>query len=172
MPVLYLLDANVLIDANRDYYPKARVPEFWDWLLEMGRLGRIKIPQEFFEEVILPPPPEDRPDSLVEWSKTKKDVIVLDEEADVDLVARVTEQGYGSDLTDEEIVKIGRDPFLVAYALVDIQGRCVVTTEHSKPSRTRANRKLPDVSRDFHVRPINTFALIQELDFHTDWRAR
>ena len=36
MTVLYLLDANVLIDANRDYYPVARVPEFWDWLLEMG----------------------------------------------------------------------------------------------------------------------------------------
>ena len=44
MSVLYLLDANVLIDANRDYYPIARVPEFWDWLLEMGRLGRIRIP--------------------------------------------------------------------------------------------------------------------------------
>ena len=54
MPVLYLLDANVLIDANRDYYPIARVPEFWDWLLEMGRLGRIKIPLEIYEEVITP----------------------------------------------------------------------------------------------------------------------
>ena len=170
--MLYLLDANVLIDANRDYYPISRIPEFWAWLLEMGRLGRIKIPQEFFDEVILPPPPEDRPDPLVEWSKTNKDAIVLDEEADVDLVARVTERGYASDLTDEEIVKMGRDPFLVAYALVDIQGRCVVTTEHSKPSRTRANRKLPDVSRDFDVRPINTFELIRELDFHTDWRVR
>ena len=70
----------------------------------------------------IPPPPEDRPDPLVDWSKTNKDAIVLDEEADVHLVARVTEQGYASDLTDEEIVKIGRDPFLVAYALVDIQG--------------------------------------------------
>ena len=172
MPVLYLLDANVLIDANRDYYPIARVPEFWDWLLEMGRLGRIKIPQEFFDEIILPTPPEDQPDPLVEWSKTNKGAIVLDEEADVDLVARVTEQGYASDLTDEEIVKIGRDPFLVAYALVDIEGRCVVTTEHSKPSRTRANRKLPDVSHDLDVRPINTFELIRELDFYTDWRVR
>ena len=39
MTVLYLLDANVLIDANRDYYPIERVPEFWEWLAEMGRLG-------------------------------------------------------------------------------------------------------------------------------------
>ena len=170
--MLYLLDANVLIDANRDYYPIARVPEFWDWLLEKGKIGRIKIPQEFFDEIILPPPPEDQPDPLVEWLKANKNAIVLEEEVDIALVARVTEKGYASDLTDEEVVMIGRDPFLVAYALVDIEGRCVVTTEHSKPSRTRANRKLPDVSRDFKVRPINTFALIQELDFHTDWSAR
>ena len=54
MPVLYLLDANVLIDANRDCYPIARVPEFCDWLLEMGRLGRIRIPLEIYEEVITP----------------------------------------------------------------------------------------------------------------------
>ncbi len=170
--MLYLLDANVLIDANRDYYPVERIPEFWGWLLEMGTRGRIKIPQEFFEEVIYPLPPDDRPDPLVEWLRTNEDLIVLDEEASVDLVAQITEEGYASDLSDEEIEKIGRDPFLVAYALVDIQGRCVVTTEHSKPSRTRGNRKLPDVSRDFDVRCITTFDLIQELDFHTNWKAR
>ena len=172
MTVLYLLDANVLIDANRDYYPIARVPEFWDWLLEMGKLDRIKIPQEFYEEVIFPRPQKDKKDPLVEWLKTHKETLVLDEEAVVELVTRVTEQGYASDLTDEELIKIGRDPFLVAYALVDIQNRSVVTTEHSKPSRRRANSKLPDVCNDFNVRCINTFALIQELNFHTGWRER
>ena len=30
--LLYLLDANVLITANRDYYSVKRVPEFWAWL--------------------------------------------------------------------------------------------------------------------------------------------
>ena len=114
-PVLYLLDANVLIDANRDYYPIERVPEFWDWLLEMGTRGRIML------RSWLPPPPEDRPDPLVDWLKENRNAIVLDEEAGVDLVACITEQGYGRDLTDEEVEEIGRDPFLVAYALVDIR---------------------------------------------------
>ena len=170
MSVLYLLDACVLIDANRDYYPIERVPEFWEWLLEMGKLDRIKIPQEFYEEVIFPRPQKDKKDPLVEWLKTYKETLVLDEEAVVELVTRVTEQGYANDLTDEELVKIGRDPFLVAHSLVDIQNRSVVTTEHSRPSRTRANRKLPDVCDDFSVQCINTFALIQELDFRTGWR--
>ena len=34
--MLYLLDANVLIDANRDYYQIERVPEFWEWLISCG----------------------------------------------------------------------------------------------------------------------------------------
>ena len=93
MPVLCLLDANVLIDANRDYYPIARVPEFWDWLLEMGKLGRIKIPQEFYEEVIFPRPTRDRPDPLVEWLKTNKDALVLVEEAVVGMVTRLPSRG-------------------------------------------------------------------------------
>lgn len=46
--MLYLLDANVLIDANRDYYQMSRVPEFWDWLVEMGTHGLVKIPLEVY----------------------------------------------------------------------------------------------------------------------------
>ena len=47
--MLYLLDANVLIDADRDYYPLERVPEFWDWLVDGGVKGRVKIPLEMYE---------------------------------------------------------------------------------------------------------------------------
>ena len=40
--MLYLLDANVLIDANRDYYPLGRVPEFWDWLIDRAASRQVK----------------------------------------------------------------------------------------------------------------------------------
>ena len=168
MTVLYLLDANVLIDANRDYYPIERIPEFWDWLAEMGRLGRVKVPQEIYEEIVLPVP--NRPDALVDWLTAHRDDLLLDEVVEVDLVAHVTEQGYADDLTDEEIEKVGRDPFIIAYAIGGAPERCVVTNERSRPGRTRANRHLPDVSRQLRMRCINAFDLIQELDFRTNWR--
>lgn len=44
--MLFLLDANVLIDAHRDYYPLDRVPEFWSWLEHQGENGRAAIPVE------------------------------------------------------------------------------------------------------------------------------
>ena len=135
MTVLYLLDANVFIDANRDYYPIERVPEFWEWLAEMGRLGRVKVPQEIYEEIVLPKP--DREDVLVDWMTDHRDDLLLDEAVEVDLVAQVTEEGYADDLTDEEIEKVGRDPFLITYAIVGAPDRCVVTNERTN-GRDRA----------------------------------
>lgn len=49
--MLYLLDANVLIDANRDYYPIERVPEFWDWLVSQGLQGVVKIPIDMYADI-------------------------------------------------------------------------------------------------------------------------
>ena len=138
MTVLYLLDANVLIDANRDYYPIERVPEFWDWLAEIGRLGRVKIPQEFYEEIVLPKP--EREDVLVDWMTDHRDDLLLDEAVEVPLVAQVTEQGYADDLTDEEIEKVGRDPFLIAYAIGGAPERCVVTNERTVETGPNARK--------------------------------
>lgn len=163
MKFLNLLDANMLIDANRDYYPIHRVPEFWTWLVYMGEQGRVKVPQEVYDKVT------DANDDLANWLKDAKGAMLLAEEADPRLIGLVIRQGYADDLTDDEIEKLNEDPFLIAYALADINHRCVVTTERSRSSRQRANRHIPDVCDDFGVSHCNTFELVQALDFRTDW---
>ena len=164
--MIYLLDANVLIDANRDYYPIDRVPEFWEWLVHQGQSESVKIPIEIFEEI------KDGNDQLAKWAKEDgvQDALLLDEAADPALVAQITEQGYAPNLTDDEIVKVGRDPFLMSYALVDSAGRTVVTTEVSKPRRQRAHRHIPDVCNTFGIRCRNTFEFVRELNFSTNWQ--
>ena len=161
--MLHLLDANVLIDANRDYYPITRVPEFWRWLCFHAEAGNLSMPLEMYEEV------SGSEDELGEWLRqdSVKDVLILREEADPVLVDRVVVQGYAPDLTDDELEKVGRDPFLIAYALAGWPERCVVTTEGSKPSRQRANRHVPDVCRTFQIDVCNTFQLTRRLDFRT-----
>jgi hypothetical protein len=165
--LLYLLDANVLIDANRDYYPITRVPEFWEWLSHVGENGHVKIPLEVYEEV------KDGKDDLATWAKAGKveAALLLREEADVPSVSKVIDEGYAPDLTDEEVEKIGRDPFLIAYALAVVGERCVVTTEVSKPKRQRANRHLPDLCVDFGVPWCDTFAMVRALNFSTTWKS-
>ncbi len=166
--MLHLLDANVLIDANRDYYPIDRVPEFWEWLIAMGQADSLKVPEEVYEEVTA------GTDLLATWLKGVEatDALLLKEEASAKLVSEVTIQGYAPDLNDVELVKIGRDPFLISYGLVSLGQRTVVTTEGSKPKTQRANRRVPDVCAQLKIPCINTFALLKALNFTTDWKAK
>ena len=169
--MLYLLDANTLIDAKRDYYPISRVPEFWDWLIFHGQQGNITIPVEVYEEFSDSRDKHGKKDSLATWAEQVevKDALFFEEEAEQDLVARITYGGYLANPTDEELEKIGRDPFLLSYTLKDIENRCIVTTESSKPSRLGANRHVPDVCKDFNIRCINNFQMIREMNFSTSW---
>ena len=163
--MLYLLDANVLIAANRDYYPLGRVPEFWDWLLDRSARQQAKIPREMYDEILA-----GKTDDLTNWVQGNRGVLRLREDADPALVAQVTQSGYASDLNDEEVERVGQDPFLIAYALREPAERIVVTTEVSKPSKRRANRHIPDVCRDLDVRCYNTYEFIAALDFTTAWQ--
>ena len=165
--MLYLLDANTIIDAHRDYYPVERVPEFWAWLVDMAEAGRVKIPWEIWGEIFQTKSLDPEREVRFQWQRKNRKVLVLDESVQKDLVANVTDTGYADDLTDSEVAEIGRDPFLVAYALADLGNRCVVTMERSKPKAKRANRRLPDVCRDFRVPHCRTFDLIRRLDFRT-----
>lgn len=169
--MLYLLDANTLINAKNFYYPIDRVPEFWDWLVHQGQLFNIKIPIEIYEEFKDTKPKDGEKDELSIWAEQPEviEALLFDEGADPALVSQVTYDGYTPNPTDDELIKIGRDPFLISYALTDIENRCIVTTEVSKPKRIGANRHIPDVCKDFGITCINNFQLIRELDFTTNW---
>ncbi len=165
--MLYLLDANVLITADNTYYPMDQVPEFWDWMRYQAEKGRIKIPLEVMDEVL-----GGRPDGLLrEWVKNPEvqAALVLEEGVDAALLRRVVNDGYARDLADDEIEEIGRDPFLIAYALGG-EGRCVVTTEVSKPTTKRQNRRIPDVCATLAVQCCGPFQMNRELGFRTAWK--
>jgi hypothetical protein len=167
--VLYLLDANVLITANSTYYPLDQIPEFWSWVHHQATSNRIKIPREIMEEIKAGRKDDD---SLLDWICTAEieAALLLDEAVDVALVQHVVSTGYAPDLSDDEVEKIGRDPFLIAYALADPTDRTVVTTEVSRPSAQRHNRKVPDVCQTVGAPSCGPFALNKALGFRTGWK--
>ena len=169
--MLYLLDASVLITANKSYYPVDSVPEFWEWLLYMAGQGRIKIPLEIFEEIKDGPDNEEK-DLLFGWVQKLdvKNAFLLTESVNVALVQKAITVGYAPDLTDTEVEQLGRDPFLVAYAMAAPDTRVVVTSEVSKPSKARQNRHLPDVCKSLGAQWCDPFALNRALGFRTDWK--
>jgi hypothetical protein len=139
----------------------------------MGEAGEIKMPPEIYEE-IKDGGTDEEADALFAWitDPDNKAAILLDEAADPALVRQVIDQGDAPDLTDDELEEIGRDPFLVAYDLVDTANRWVVTTEVSKPGKSRQNRKLPDVCSSMGVNCFNTFTLTKKLGFKTGWKPK
>jgi hypothetical protein len=167
--MLYLLDANVLITANSQYYPIDQVPEFWSWMQYQAVSGHVKIPLEVMEEI-----KEGRKDGdlLIDWilQDANYDALLLQEAVDAALVQRIMSTGYAPDLTDVEVEQIGRDPFLIAYALASPSERYVITTEVSRPGAQRQNRKVPDVCRAFGVQCFGPFVLNRNLGFHTGWK--
>lgn len=121
--MVYLIDANVLIDAHQYYYPIHAVPEFWDWLAHMGEGGHIKMPIETMEEV----------------------------------------KGGGKDAERDLLFGWIQDD-------ADPGNRCVVTTEVSRRTLQRQNRRIPDVCADVGVQCCNTFTMLRALNFSTHWR--
>jgi hypothetical protein len=99
-----------------------------------------------------------------------KDVLLLEEQVEPSLVNKVVTEGYAADLTDDELIEIGQDPFLIAYALAATAERCVVTVEVSSPGKKRQNRKVPDVCSQFGVNCQNPFQAYRSLGFSTAWK--
>ena len=162
--MLYLLDANCFIHAHNMYYPLDRVPEYWDWLVAKAQDKILKVPKEIFDEVA------GGQDELADWMKVHQGELVLNETPDMARVQSVLNDGYAANLTQEELDKLGRDPFLISYGL-GLDDRTIVSKEVSKPTKTRANRRVPDVCRDLGVLVMDDFQLIRTLNFSTKWKA-
>ena len=160
--MLHPLDANVLITAKSQYCEFGRVDQYWEWLAFNAKQGKAKIPLEIHEEITR------GKDELSEWAKSYKGDLVLQEEVDIALIRQVTTEGYAPDLTDVEIEAIGRDPFLIAYALADLDNRTVVTGE-KRSNKQRQNRPIPSVCDEFSVKSCDQWRFGRALDFRTDW---
>ncbi len=161
--MLYLLDANTLIDADQYYYGINQVPQFWDWLLREAEAGRVKMPREIWHEV------KNSNSDLGPWinDRTHKGLLILDEQPDASLLRYTIDAAYAPDLNDTEMEQIGQDPFLVAYALADPTTRVVVTKEVSATSKLRGRRKVPDACNIMGVRWMTDFAMYRALGFKT-----
>lgn len=82
---MYLSDANVVITAERDYYPREQVPEYWDWLQHQATEGRFKMPSEILDEVFSG---QKEDDPLLDWLRepSVSDALRFDEEVDPGLI--------------------------------------------------------------------------------------
>lgn len=81
--MIYFLDADFLIRAKNEHFQIDRVPEFWDWLVQNGRAGKIKIPLPIYEEIVR------REDPLKDWLSSNKEILRIEDPDALERLLRV-----------------------------------------------------------------------------------
>lgn len=137
----YFLDANFLIDAKNLHFPIDGKPEFWNWLVQLGKDGLLKIPEAVHDEVVR------GNDDLVEWiNKHQKTFFCKKAECIFFLPHALA--GYGNP-TDADLEFLNADPYVIAHAIAT--GGTVVTGEKPKETAVIKNKKIPTICEGLHV---------------------
>lgn len=156
---IYVLDANVFIEAKRRYYAFDLGSRFWDILVQHANDGAIESIDRVKQEL------DKEKDELAEWangdfshafcSTNKEDVI--------ESYGRVMTWVQGqSQYTDAAKAEFANEPdgWLVAYAMAKV--RIVVTHEVLAPD-AKKRVPIPNVCEPFQVRYLDTFEMLRKL---------
>ena len=156
---VYVLDANVFMEAARRYYAFDLAPGFWQGLQQYAASGRIKSIDRIKQEL-------DRGnDDLADWADAEfKDAFATtNRQGVIDVYAGVMEwvtgRGQYTDAAKDKFAS-GADGWLVAFA---IACHCVIVTQELPAPYARNNVKIPEVCDEFGVDYVDTFAMLREL---------
>ncbi len=165
--MIYLLDSNIFIQAHRAYYPLDVVLSFWETIKELANQGVIytinyvkneiyrnedelknwcenNLPSEFFinadEEIF----PNNTYVDVINWAVSK--------------IKNPYSEKAVNQFSSTEVA----DSFLIAYALVDIDERVIITQETPAPN-AKHRIKIPDVCNAFNIRYMNIMDMFREL---------
>jgi hypothetical protein len=156
---IYVLDANVFIEAARRYYAFDIAPPFWQMLIDHANNGLVLSIDRVKVEL------ERGKDELAEWaSGSFHEHFASTEEEDVIAAYRrimVWSQGQAQ-FTPGAKAEFARvaDGWLVAYALANA---CIVVTHEQFNLEAKARIKIPNVCQAFGVQYVDTFQMMREL---------
>lgn len=156
---VYVLDANVFIQAYRNYYPFDIALGFWEALVHHAQNGRIVSIDRVKAEI-------DRGnDQLKEWANEVFSPYFASTSSPecIDAYRQViawveSEEQFRRSAKDE--FASGADGWVIAYAMA--QGYVVVSTEKLNLEVQR-RVPIPNVCHQFNVRCIDTFQMLREL---------
>jgi hypothetical protein len=158
--IQYWLDADVYIQASRG--PYKRFPEFWAFLSDQLERGRIKSPKVVYGELT-----KHWNDELKKWCVTRKDnglCISASREVQKDCMGKIVDYVYKKYLPHQSSEFLqGGDAWVIAHAMHEKDAGVVVTQESLRKFKSKI--KLPTISKAMEVKYINTYDLLDALDF-------
>ncbi|MGD9590607.1 MAG: DUF4411 family protein [Pyrinomonadaceae bacterium] len=155
----YWLDSDVFIQAKNKPYKFNRVPQFWIFLSEKLDEGEIRVAKLTYQEITT------GKDQLSDWAKLRKSKGMCVspskevQEKYAEICTHVASSGYHQNQIHEFLK--GADGWVIAHAMVE--GGTVVTQEVR--DRTKTAIKIPILCKALGVRCIDTYEMLDELDF-------
>lgn len=157
---MYLLDANVFIEAKGRYYSFDICPGFWTWINRQFPIGDdVASIVKVYDELT------DGNDTLAEWIKNRKNdgffLSVSDESTQSAFkeIATTVQNGPCTAAAKANFLSKA-DPWLIAKALAI--GATVVTHEQPAPE-ARKRVLIPNICEDFGVSYVNTFDMLRKM---------
>ena len=156
---MYLLDANVFIEAARRYYAFDLAPKFWESLALHAEKGEIQSIDRVKQEL------ERGNDELATWATAQfSEAFASTDEEDVtvsysEIISWVQIQDQFSDAAKADFAS-GADGWLVAYA--KSKGFIVVTHEVLDPNIMR-KVPIPNVCEEFGMSYVDTFEMLRQI---------
>jgi predicted nucleic acid-binding protein len=152
---MYLLDANVFIQAHRRHYGFDFVPGFWHWLEIDSGTGMIASVHAVLDELT-------GEDALAVWAKQHRAMFRPIDSRTQTVLHEVSEwalQAYAREFADEFLARA--DCYLVAFAKA--HGCVVVTHEQPEdPRKKRKSVKIPDACRHFAIEWADPFMMLRD----------
>lgn len=152
---MYLVDANVLIEAKNRYYAFDIAPGFWAWLDHAHARGTVFSIERVGEEL------RHGDDELAEWAKTHRSFFYPIDQPTTSFFTRLSAWAQSRNFTQaalDEFSADAADYLLVAFAAAHT---CTVVTHETAGSGSRKRVKIPDACQALDVTWVNTFEMLR-----------
>lgn len=152
---MYLVDANVLIEAKNRYYAFDIAPGFWKWLERAGQSGMVCSIAEVRDELL------QGDDALADWARTNAGFFRPIDQATQQHFGLLSAWAYARNYTQAALAEFASDRadfLLIAYARE--HRHAVVTHEQSRPE-ARRRVLIPDACLAMGVSTVDTFEMLR-----------
>lgn len=159
--MIYLLDANTLIEAKNRYYRMTVCPGYWRWVQRSQGAGIVASIDLVGEEL------QRGNDDLAAWARGQVDLFLpvsddSTQQAFGAVAAHVAAQAGAMKAGALQEFLGGADPWLIAKALA--MGDAVVVTHEQFNLQLRRKFSIPNVCHHFGVQWVDTFDLLSRAE--------
>lgn len=160
---IYCLDANVLIQAWQKYYAPEICPDYWEILNALGRQGRIFIPEEVKNEIVVAEDKEQIEDDLSRWLKRSSIPVHKTTEKVILCWQNILQANpLHKLLVDSAKGRSLADPWVISHAM---DARAIVVTKESPIISLNAKKPvtIPNVCDNMGITWMDDFTFVKEM---------